>query len=349
MEQEPRQRPRGYADPLGRKLAVLDPVRAVGLGAEALVAVGLVVLVVALVPDDLAVALEREHVRRDAVEEPAVVADDDGAAAEREERLFERAKRVDVEVVRGLVEEQQVAAPLERPREMEAVHLAAREVRDELLLVGALEVVHRAEGAARHLTLAEHHEVLAARELVVHRLFHVGLLAVLVHVAGDDVSADLQLATVGFLEPHDHLEERRLPRAVRADDPDDAALRQVEGEVFEEQLVAEGLPHSLGPDDDVSEARPRRNIDFVRLAAGFDAALADELLVGLQARLALRLPGAGGQAHPLQLALERPLARAFGLLLDLEAGFLLLEARGIVALPGYGRSAVALADPARAL
>src|SRR5512141_2123621 len=114
--------------------AVLDPVGAVGLGAEALVAVGLVVLVVPFVPDRLAVALEREHVRRDAVEEPAVVADDDRTAAERKERLFEGAQRIDVEVVRGLVEEEEVAAPLERPREMESVHFAAREVQDELLL-----------------------------------------------------------------------------------------------------------------------------------------------------------------------------------------------------------------------
>ena len=44
--------------------------------------VGLVVLEVALEPLDVAVALERQNVRGDAVEEPAIVADDDGAACE---------------------------------------------------------------------------------------------------------------------------------------------------------------------------------------------------------------------------------------------------------------------------
>src|SRR6185436_13728967 len=57
---------------LPRQLPVLDPVRLIGRGAEAALPVGFVVLVVALEPDHLAVALEREDVRRDAIEEPAV-------------------------------------------------------------------------------------------------------------------------------------------------------------------------------------------------------------------------------------------------------------------------------------
>src|SRR5690348_9371669 len=89
----------------------------------------------ALEPDRLAVAFESEDVRRDAVEEPAVVRDHDRAARELEQRLLERAQRVDVEVVRRLVEEQDVAARAEELREVDAVPLATREVRDTLLLV----------------------------------------------------------------------------------------------------------------------------------------------------------------------------------------------------------------------
>ena len=84
---------------------------------------------------DLRVALEREDVRRDAVEEPAVVRDHDGAAGEVEQRLLERAQRVDVEVVRRLVEQQHVAAAAEQLREVDAVPLAAGELPDRLLLV----------------------------------------------------------------------------------------------------------------------------------------------------------------------------------------------------------------------
>ena len=76
-------------------------------------------------------------------------------------------KRLDVEVVRRLVEEEQVAALLQHLGEMHAVALAARKLADLLLLVGALEVEPAAIGAAGHLPLvAELHVVEAARDLL---------------------------------------------------------------------------------------------------------------------------------------------------------------------------------------
>ena len=109
----------------------------------------LVVADVALEPADLAVALEGEDVGRDPVEEPAIVADDDGAARERLEAGLERPERVDVEVVRRLVEEQDVAARLEQLGQVDPVPLAARQLADELLLVGAAEVEARDVGPGR--------------------------------------------------------------------------------------------------------------------------------------------------------------------------------------------------------
>ena len=111
--------------------------------------VRLVVLVVALEPDDLAVALEGQDVGGDAVEEPAVVADDHGAAGEAQQRLLQRAQRVDVEVVGRLVEQQQVAAAVQQLGQVDAVALAAGEVADLLLLVGPLEVERRRRRRAR--------------------------------------------------------------------------------------------------------------------------------------------------------------------------------------------------------
>src|SRR3954452_654509 len=83
------------------ELAVRRPVRPGGLDAEPLDLVLLVVLEVALEPEPLRVALVGEDVRRHPVEEPAVVADDDGAARELQQRALQAGQRLDVQVVRG--------------------------------------------------------------------------------------------------------------------------------------------------------------------------------------------------------------------------------------------------------
>src|SRR6185503_15493290 len=121
------------------ELLVTDAVRLIGVLALAALQVLGVVRVVALEEHDFAVAFEREDMGRDAVEEPAVVRDHDGAAREIQQRVLERAQRLDVEVVRRLVEQQQVAARGEHLGEMNAIALAAGEQADLLLLVSTAE------------------------------------------------------------------------------------------------------------------------------------------------------------------------------------------------------------------
>ncbi len=58
---------------LTRQFAVLDAVRLIGVRAEAAMAIGFVVLVVAFEPHHLRVAFKRHDVGGDAVEEPAVM------------------------------------------------------------------------------------------------------------------------------------------------------------------------------------------------------------------------------------------------------------------------------------
>src|SRR3954465_12542324 len=111
-----------------RQRLVPYAMRLVGLEAEALLALGLGGLVVAVAPDDLAVPLEGEDVGGDPVEEPPVVADHHGAAAEVEDRLLEGPEHVDVEVVGRLVQEQEVASALEELGQVDPVPLAPGEV-----------------------------------------------------------------------------------------------------------------------------------------------------------------------------------------------------------------------------
>jgi hypothetical protein len=64
----------------------------------------------------------------------------------------------------------------------------------------------------------------------------------------------LDRAGVGLLLAGDHAEQRGLAGAVRADDADDAAGRQLERQVLDQQPVAEALVQALGLDD----VSPRR-------------------------------------------------------------------------------------------
>ena len=91
-------------------MLVVNAVRPVGGGAQALMVIGLVHLVVPFAPVDAAVPLEREDMRGDAIEEPAVVADDHGTAAKVLEPFFERSQGLDVEIVRRFVEQQEIAS-----------------------------------------------------------------------------------------------------------------------------------------------------------------------------------------------------------------------------------------------
>src|SRR5690606_4720865 len=339
------QRRRAARIALAHQRLVLDAVRLRGVVAEPALAVGLVVGVVALEPDHPAVAFERENARRHAVEEPAIVRAHDRAAPEFQQRLLERAQRVDVEVVGRLVEQQQVAAALQQLRQVQAIALAARKVLDELLLVVALEVEAPAVGARRHLALAEQDGVVPAGYLLPHGLVARERLARLVDVGDLYGRADAQLPAVRLLLADDHAEQGGLAGAVRPDHADDAARRQTEIEAFEQHAVAEGLAHVLRLHHEVAEPRPRGNEDLLGLVALL-VLLGSQLLVAREARLALGVAALGVAAHPLELLLHGPASGALLLLLLRQAPFLLLQPGGIVALPGNAVAAVELEDPA---
>ena len=110
---------------LPRQLLVLQPVRDDRILPQPSHLVLFVILEIAFEPFDMAVVLEGQHVGGDAVEEPAVMADDHGAAGKILQRLFQRAQRIDVEIVGGFVEQQHVGAGLQHLGQMHAVAFAA--------------------------------------------------------------------------------------------------------------------------------------------------------------------------------------------------------------------------------
>src|SRR5258705_1534474 len=124
---------------------------------------------------------------------------------------------------------------------MHAVALATGQRAHLLLLVGTLEVEGRTIGARIDLALAERQHVETAGNLLPHGLLAVEAVAGLVHIAKLDRLADLDDALVGLLLSGDHAEKRGLAGAVRTDDADDTARRQLEGEIVDQQVVAKSL------------------------------------------------------------------------------------------------------------
>src|SRR5436190_4493812 len=143
----------------------------------------------------------------------------------------------------------------------------------------------------------------ASRDLLPHVLGTVEAVPGLVHVGNLDGVADADHSRIGLLETGDEPEERRLTGAVRADDPHDAAGREVEGEPVDEDAVAIALRELLGLDHEAPEPRPRWDRDLGDLASLL-ALQPQELFVSGDAGLALRLPRARRHPDPLELAAE---------------------------------------------
>src|SRR6266508_3646991 len=65
-----------------RQLSILDPMGSLRAGAKPHFSIGLVFRIVAVKPNNLAVAFEREDMGRDAIEKPAIVGNHHRAAGE---------------------------------------------------------------------------------------------------------------------------------------------------------------------------------------------------------------------------------------------------------------------------
>src|SRR5579862_503302 len=149
-----------------RQRLVPDAVRLRGVLALAPLEILDVLTVIALEPHGLRVALEGEDVSCDPVEEPAIVRDHHGAAGEGEQRFFQGAQRLDVEVVGWLIEQQHIASGAQHLGKVHAIALSAGELADQLLLLGTPEVETPDVAARGSLVGADTDDVEAARYLL---------------------------------------------------------------------------------------------------------------------------------------------------------------------------------------
>src|SRR5207342_969769 len=109
-------------------------------------------------------------------------------------------------------------------------------------------------GPGRLVVAVDLHIVEAVRDLLPDIVLVVEVIAALVDIAEMDRRADIDRAGIGLLLAGYQLEQGRLAGAVRPDHADDAARRQGERKVFEQQLVAIGLADAIHLDDLATEA-----------------------------------------------------------------------------------------------
>ena len=187
-------------------------------------------------------------------EERPVVGDEDQRPAEPEQVVFEPADRLDVQVVRRLVEQQDVGLADQRPGEQDPA-LHARGERLErgvgVELHPREDPVDRVAGRVAAVALVE-----PGGDLVEDRA--APPLGDLLDQPGDPdpLRAD-HLALVGREVAVEELQERRLPRPVPADQPDPLAALDLPVDLVEQRGPAERHAHAPHADQRHGPIAPR--------------------------------------------------------------------------------------------
>ena len=202
-------------------------------------------------------AVELDHAPRHRLEEVAVVAHRHEGLRLARQQLLEPEDAVHVEVVRGLVEEEELRLADQGARDREPLLPAAGEDPGRLLAVGEAGLPHRHRDLPVDLVLVQ--------VVVPERLAQDGEDGrpgvedrVLRHVADPQALARGARAGRGLLEAGQDLQECRLAGAVRAHEADVVALEDAERQALEERRRAEGLRDLLAGDEQLSHGSPRR-------------------------------------------------------------------------------------------
>src|SRR5207245_660656 len=169
---------------------------------------------------------------------------------------------LDVEMVRRLVEDEEVVVLGDELREGEARPLAAAELADAAVDRGPPEPEAAEEPPRPRL---RRRRIPHAADLLEEGAGEVELLRLLREIADLQVLAPEDGSRVRLLTSDQDLEEGRLPGAVRADEADLVPLRQVEVDVREEEAASVGLRDALEAHDPRTRgARPKGEAEGAR-------------------------------------------------------------------------------------
>ena len=182
----------------------------------------------------MCLTLEGEDVGTNTVEEETVVRDDNGAAREIGQRVFESTEGFNVKVVGRFVEEKNVAAFFEQTRHVNTVAFTARQQSDFLLLVAAFEVERRTIRARVHFGIAQRDQFCTARDRFPNGRIRVEVVTRLVNVGQLHSITEGDGPLIWLFLTSEHFEQGRFTGAVRTDHTDDTTRRKVERQVFDQ-------------------------------------------------------------------------------------------------------------------
>ncbi len=237
------------------------------------------------------------------------MADDHERPGPAVEQVLERRQRVDVEIVRRLVEQQHVRLGHHQAHQLQPPALAAREIRDERPLAVADEAEALAQLRGRQLASVAERDPRAHRlERLEHALPSDELLELLRERPETHGRAAPDLAARRLELAGEQPQQRRLARAVDADEPDAVARTEPPRDVLQEPAVAERQADVLDVEDRLAETRAREAEQLGAVAG--DGLVGDQRVGRGDAEAGLRGAGGRAAAEPGELLAQEVLAAA---------------------------------------
>ena len=186
---------------------------------------------------DVAVTLESEDVRADAVQKIAVVADHADHARKRDQGLFEHAQGRQIKIIGRFIQHEKISAALQNARQQQPAALAAGKVFDlrRDAFIGKEKPFQIA--AQGNFGLAPLHKLRAVGRLVQNGALLVQLQPRLVHIIEFGELAGFHRAFRGRKLANDNFQQGRFAQTVSSADADAPSVFESEVESVEKALA----------------------------------------------------------------------------------------------------------------
>ena len=250
---------------------------------------------------NFAIPLEDQRVVNHSVHEVAIVTDDDEASTEVLQIILEYLQRHDVEVIRRLVEDEEVGRFHQHCAEIKPASLTTTQFIDVAVLFfwRKKEMLQKLTGR-QFLSVAHIHILCNVSDGINHLLVIPEGHPLLGVVAETDGLANRDTTTVMGFYAKQHLHKRRFACTVIAYDAELLVTCKIIVEILEDDVLSKGLAHVLRFKDFVADVRAIHLQPYIPF---FDALLGTllQFVEGFNPVTGFRGTGTGSAAHPFQL------------------------------------------------